>query len=144
MVLLPSLGGQGWGSPAPAVLVLQAGLPAVLGLFCHTLPVPDPLCPHPQEPPGALSTSGSLQAPSPPISPPPTCLWRRCWRQEQGNIVQGCPAQVLGSPPSPHPPPCWGPALGVSRLFTDIAISCITFPSFLLPFQSSKAFEVQL
>lgn len=35
-------------------------------------------------------------------------------------------------------------SLGVSRLFTDIAIFCPTFSSFLLPFQSSKAFEVQL
>lgn len=47
-----------------------------------------------------------------------------------------------------HPLPILLPAgvqsLGVSRLFTDIAIFCITFPNFLLPFQFSKAFEVQL
>lgn len=154
-MLLPSLGGSEmgvmlpWlalpGLPAPGVLVLTTPCPL------PDAPLPTSLCP--RSPPLSLSRAlprgpQHLRQPPSPFSPHlPTSLpasGSRCWRQEQGNIVQGCHAQVLGFPPSPHPPPCWGSGLGVSRLFTDIAIFCITFPSFLLPFQSSKAFEVQL
>lgn len=109
------------GRPASSMLVLRAGLAAAAHPACclhPDAPLPASLCPRsPQAPPmsralpkGALSpstphsppTPGSLRGRSPPISPPPSLLLAAgAGLQEQGDIVRGCCAQVLGFPLSP-------------------------------------------
>lgn len=105
-------------------LVLQAGLPTVV-LACSLMPLG--LHPFargaPSSPWAGDSPRGPqhLRQPLSPFSPYfPTshsASGSRCWLQEQGHIVQGCHAQVLGFPPSPHPPPFWGSVPGRVQAF---------------------------
>lgn len=134
------------GLPAPAVLILQAGILSACSL-------PSPCCPSaPGAPPGpqlALPKGPSaLQAapsPSPPISPPPSLpLAAGAGCRNRGTLFRVAMLRCWASCPLPILLRAGVQSLAVSRLFTDIPIFCITFPSFLLPFQSSKPFEVQL
>lgn len=95
--------------------------------------------------PTALLLRAASEPLSPPNSPPPSQPPAAGARlQEQGDIVRGCRAQVLGSPRPPVLLPAGVLSPGASGLFADVAILCIALPGFPLPFRPSGAFEVRL
>lgn len=127
----PALPNSAWGTLPPVCLCCRQGWPqrCTLPAAC-TLPAP--LSPRNLRAlPQAGHTRGGSQTPSPPRSSHPRPPLSRfsphslpflplaagAGLREQGDIVRGCRAQVLGFPSFPHPPPCWGPIPGCVRDF---------------------------
>lgn len=156
----PTLPNSAWGNLPPVFLCCRQGWPqrCTLPAAC-TLPAPlsprnlralpqaghsprglsDPQCPT------VLPPQAASEMLFPPFPPLPPCLWQQvpgCGNR--GTLFGAAMLRCWASPPFPILLPAGVPSLGVSGLFTDVAILCIALPGFLLLFQPSGAFEVRL
>jgi len=89
------------------------------------------------------------QAASEPLLPPFPHLPPCCWQQvpgcgNRGTLFGAAVLRCWACPPLPILLPAGVLFSGASEPFADIAILHIVLPTFLLPFQSSGAFEVWL